>query len=132
MHQIFGLCLGTFLLVVSLLLRSGWGRAYWVNNPKTSGIIVVDERFCLLFLPGTALFLLGLSSLQFSQMLPGFGAYLALGLSLGLAGLGLILLLWGLFDIYYPKFFLPKWLREYYATKKSPLSRGRIFAPRKK
>lgn len=134
MNHIIALLMGVLLLVGSLWIRLGSTRArFWIPKQKKdisrSGILIMDERWMLVFLPALGLFFLSIGATLPANAAVRPWNYLLLTISLIGAFIGLLGLIWGLTNFYYPEGVRPAWLRAYYRQLGFAPSRGTRLAP---
>ncbi|MDO5747753.1 MAG: hypothetical protein Q4P66_08885 [Actinomycetaceae bacterium] len=105
-------------LIISWWLRRGGPKSrFWL---ETEGI--VDERFAMLFTPGISALFFGMGMFQHVMWMPAALKYVLATFFALVALVGLILLIWGIFRIPYPSWFLPQWLVDY--NKHNPKKPG--------
>lgn len=134
MNHIIALLMGVLLLAGSAWIRHGSARArFWIPKQKKdvsrSGILIMDERWMLVFLPALGLFFLTIGATLPASASPRPWNYLLLTLSLIGALIGLAGIIWGLTNLYYPEGVRPAWLRAYYRELGFSPSRGNRLAP---
>lgn len=134
MNHIVALVMGVVLLAGSVWIRHGSARArFWVPKKKKdisrSGILIIDERWVLVFLPALGLFFLMIGAILPAYALGKPWSYLFVTLCLFGAIVGLIGMVWGLTNLYYPEGLRPVWLREYYRLLGYSPARGLTLAP---
>lgn len=134
MNHIIALLMGVLLLAGSVWIRHGSARArFWIPKQKKdisrSGILIMDERWMLVFLPALGLFFLMIGATLPANASPRPWNYLLLTLSLIGALIGLVGIIWGLTNLYYPEGVRPAWLRAYYRQLGFSPSRGSRLAP---
>ena len=135
MNHIVALVMGVVLLAGSLWIRHGSARArFWVPKKRKdisrSGILIIDERWVLVFLPALGLFFLMIGAILPAYALGKPWSYLFVTLCLFGAIVGLIGMVWGLTNLYYPEGLRPAWLREYYRLLGYSPSLGLTLAPK--
>ncbi len=134
MNHIIALLMGVLLLAGSVWVRLGSARArFWIPKQKKdvsrSGILIMDERWMLVFLPALGLFFLMIGASLPASASPRPWNYLLLTVSLVGALIGLVGIIWGLTNLYYPEGVRPAWLRAYYRQLGFSPSRGTRLAP---
>lgn len=100
---------GIAALVITIMFRKGTPAARgWIRNDG-----LVDARFAFLFMPGFTLLMLGMGAAPHYVLFPKImhGPYIILA---GIVGLvGLIVMIWGVIPVNYPKFFTPQWYSDH-------------------
>ena len=134
MNHIVALLMGAILLAGSAWIRHGSARArFWIPKQKKdisrSGILILDERWVLVFLPALGLFFLAIGATLPANASPKPGNHLLLAICLISAFIGLVGIIWGLTNLYYPEGLRPAWLRVYYRQLGFAPSRGTRLAP---
>lgn len=134
MNHIIALLMGVLLLAGSAWIRRGSARArFWIPKQKKdvsrSGILIMDERWVLVFLPALGLFFLSIGATLPANAAPRPWNYLLLTISLISAVIGLVGIIWGLTNLYYPEGLRPAWLRAYYRQLGFAPSRGTRLTP---
>ena len=134
MNHIVALVMGVLLLAGSAWIRHGSARArFWIPKQKKdvsrSGILILDERWVLVFLPALGLFFLAIGATLPANATPKPVNYLLLTICLVSAFIGLVGIIWGLTNLYYPQGLRPAWLRAYYRQLGFAPSRGTRLAP---
>ena len=134
MNHIVALLMGAVLLAGSAWIRHGSARArFWIPKQKKdisrSGILIMDERWVLVFLPALGLFFLTIGATLPANAAPRPWNYLLLTISLIGAVIGLVGIIWGVTNLYYPEGVRPAWLRAYYHQLGFSPSRGTRLAP---
>lgn len=134
MNHIVALLMGAVLLAGSAWIRHGSARArFWIPKQKKdisrSGILIMDERWVLVFLPALGLFFLTIGATLPANAAPRPWNYLLLTISLIGAVIGLVGIIWGVTNLYYPEGVRPAWLRAYYRQLGFAPSRGTRLAP---
>ena len=134
MNHIVALVMGVVLLAGSAWIRHGSARArFWIPKQKKdvsrSGILIMDERWVLVFMPALGLFFLAIGATLPANASPRPWNYLLLTIFLIGALIGLVGIIWGLTNSYYPEGVRPAWLRAYYRQLGFAPSRGTRLAP---
>ncbi|WP_122819382.1 hypothetical protein [Varibaculum vaginae] len=134
MNHIVALLMGVVLLAGSVWIRRGSARArFWIPKQKKdisrSGILIMDERWVLVFLPALGLFFLTIGASLPANAAPHPWNYLLLTICLLGAAIGLVGIIWGVTNLYYPERLRPVWLQAYYRQLGFSPSRGTRLAP---